>query len=603
MKIVGDFVMAEKNNLKYIKTASDLNHLYDFDKEALFKDDTYVLAPDFDLDIFINAPTYESTDPGARRFYQKLMDNTLKSLNKKQKDEFANRLADSLKNYWDLVYRFGGAEKWNGEELQKRAEYTPFAVLFEHASRRDLFSDEAFAFKKSISPDNQVLLNKSGFMKWGGYNYNFSNQRFEDVKLIMPFIPRQNWGLCGDDKLLAEKFEKDFGRAFNPKDAFKDAKHPDVLFELRSGKIHPTLAMPKLDSSDLKYIIPKHDFMDLDSGQIYDLLSLRNVRWDQWQVASMMEMIVDKVPDVDNTAYLNQIMEIITVNNQLFLKNTENNHKLWLKIEDKFKDAAQKNKEYKETLKVSIEKLRADIEKENASLDNLIRKRNYLEYSEKRKNETLQAKMENIRDFGGDYYKNNSEVIKKALDNVLNGKFEKLADPEKPWKLFGFDKEKKQYEELLGLIKSVNMYIEFVKDMRDKEFGQHEFNSWSMQSKLQNDISKKQQKINSDEYDIQYNESIISARKPIESVKEKADMQKDAKKARMENYQKKLKEKGVVLGQKSGVVKADEKARAILYNKAVRGIMKKLRTTHANANKSEEELMTIAKKVLAENQK
>ncbi len=593
--------MAENKKLIYIKTLSDLEHLYDFEKENVFRDENHVFPMDFDINIFFSARYNPSNDKDAR-FYRKLIDNTLKTLNKKQKDEFANRLADALMYYWNQVYRFGGAEKWNAQDLQRRAEYTPHHIIINHAAFRGLFGEEgSFKFKKSISPDNQVLLDKSGFTGLD-YNYNFSNQRLEDVRIITPFIPKQSHVLYGNDKALFDKFEKDFGRTFDPKTAFKNAENPYVLFELRSGKIHPTSAMPKLNSSDFKYIIPRHDFMDLDSGQIYDMLSLRNVRWEQWQVASMMEMMVDKIPSVDNTAYLNQIMEIVSANRPLFLKDTADNHRLWLKIEDKFRDAARQNKEYKEILKGAIEKLRADIEKEGKSLDSLVRKREYLKWSEKRKSETFQARMESVRDFGGDYYKKNAATIKKALDDVLNGNFEKLSEPEKPWKLFAFDKEKKQYEELLELINDVNLYMDYVKDMRNKEFGRYDFNSLSMQNELQTDINRTQQKIDTAISDIQNNENIIRVKKPVETAKEYADKQQEAKKARMENYQKKLKEKGIVLGQKSGVVKVDEKARAILYNKAVRGIMKKLRATSANANKSEEELMTIAKKLVAAKQ-
>ena len=567
----------------------------------MFKDETYVLAPDFDLNMFANSSIYNQADPNSRRFYQKLIDNTLKSLNKKQTDEFANRLADSLKNYWDLVYRFGGAEKWNGEELKKRAEYTPFGVLIDHALRRGLFSDENLKFKKSISPDNQVLLNNSGFFGWGFY-YNFTGQRFEDIKLITPFIPRQNAYLYGNDEMLFNKFEKDFGRKFNFNIAFKDAEHPDVLFELRSGKIHPTLAMQKLKNSDLKYIIPKHDFKDLSISEVYDILSARNIRWEQWQVMSMMNLIVDKVPDVDNGGYLDQILSIINVNSQLFLKDTNDNHKLWLKIEDKFRAHIDRSKEYTETLKRKIEKLRSDIKANESDINDLKRKLNVLD-EERNSFVGLERRISSISDFRTDYYNHQVKVIQDALHNADSGKYEKVSVPEKPWKVFGWEKEKKQYEELLSVIEQLNNHIDLYKEKRDETFGEHDFKLTTKSNQLYAKIGQKNEQNRDNLYALRDDEPMVRGKRAHDIVQENVDKQKNAKKARMEKAQASLREKGVVLGQKSGVIEADKKAKKIIYDKAIEEIMRKLRATPSNARMSEEDLMKIAKRLVAEKQK
>lgn len=602
-KILGDFIMAENKGLRYIKTSSDLNHLYDFEKEALFRDEKYVLAPDFDLDIFSYGPSYKSTDTNAARFYQKLIDNTLKSLNKKQMDEFANRLADSLKNYWNLVYRFGGAEKWNAADFQKRAQYTPYTVIINHAARRGLFSEEGFMFKKAISPDNQVLLNNSGFLGIvDNYDYNFSGQRMEDKQLVIPFIPKQTSYLYGNNKALYEKFIKDFGQKFNFNVAFKGAANPDVLFDLRSGKIHPTVAMPLLSSTDYKYIIPKQDFKDLSISEIYDILSARNVRWEQWQVMSMMDMMVDKVPDVNNGEYLNEILNIVNVNRQLFLKDTNDNYKLWLKIEDKFRNHIDKSKEYIENLRGRIEKLRAEIKANESDIQVINDKLRALN-EEKSNFINLERRMSDVSDYGTDYYKRNAKAVQTALNNAFNGKYERLSAPEKPWKIFGWDKEKKQYEELLVLIDLVNNYIDSNKEKRDEIFGRHDFNLTQMHNELRGHINQR----NSENYDketyLLKAKSKVGARQIHDVIQENIDKQKTAKKNRMEKAKTKLKEKGVVFGQKSGVVVADKNAEKIIFDNAVEKMMKKLRATPANAKKSDKELMEIAKRLVSEKQR
>ena len=604
--------MAENKKLKYIKTAQDLSEFNTSIKEYINRGKSYselmdyVIDPDFDLDLFYKSQGYDAKSDDFYNMYFNLVSNTISGLNKKQKDEFANRLGDSLKSYWDLVYMFGGAEKWNRDDLQKRAKYSPYNIVFHAADKRDLFRDEAFLFKKTISPDNQVLLRNSGFVN--PYEYNFSNQRMQDSKISMPFLPKGNThGLYGNDKHLFEKFQKDFGRAFDPKTAFKNAQHPDVLFDLRSGKIQPSVAMSELNSSDFKYIIPKNDFKDLSASEIYDILSARDVRWEQWQVASMMEMIVDKSPDVNNEEYLNQIMEIIVVNNQLFLKQTENNHKLWLKIEDKFKNIVQQNKAYEQNLKDSIEKLRTEIKEKESDLESLKKMLSVLR-DEKESYVSLERQLESFSHRGGDFIKNNVPVIKRNIDNTVNGKFDSMALPEKPWKIIAFPKEKKEYEELCALIANVNRRNAYRKNCRDNTFGEHEFNLTAKMNELglkQRDIEFErstratvlnQQSLNQRSF---YN----SAKRISDNLEKNVGEQKNAKADRMQQAREKLKEKGVVLGQKSGVIEADKKAEKIIFDKAVEKMMKKLRATPANAKKSDKELMEIAKRLVSEKQK
>ena len=313
--------MADNKNVKYIKTRKDLDALYDNRTSFFNGEDVYVFAHDFEDNILF-ASRYKPGDAQDMRLHQKLIDNTMKHNNKKQNEEFAGRLADEFKRYFYAVYQFG-VQKWNPVDLRRIAEYTPYEIIINHAARRGLFGmDNSFLFKKSISPENQILLNKSGFMGFEN-NYNFSGQkRFEDKAFVMTVLPKQTYGLYGNLKTLYEKFENDFGREFDPKTAFKNAENPYVLFELRFGKINPILAMPKLKSSDFKYIIPKHDFENLSVDEIYNMLSARNVKWEEWQVYSMMDLMVAKVPDTNNEAYLNQMMEIILVNKQLFMKDS-----------------------------------------------------------------------------------------------------------------------------------------------------------------------------------------------------------------------------------------------------------------------------------------
>ena len=55
------------------------------------------------------------------------------------------------------MYQFG-VQKWNPDDLRRIAEYTPYEIIINHAARRGLFGmDNSFLFKKSISPENQIL--------------------------------------------------------------------------------------------------------------------------------------------------------------------------------------------------------------------------------------------------------------------------------------------------------------------------------------------------------------------------------------------------------------------------------------------------------------
>ena len=169
--------------------------------------------------------------------------------------------------------------------------------------------------------------------------------------------------------------------------------------------------------------------------------------------------------------------------------------------------------------------------------------------------------------------------------------------------MFGFDKEKKQYQELLDLVAQTNEFLDTARENRDNTFGEHNFRAIDKQNKLSRqqyqisqDISTLSKNIENDEFHSRFTPK-------YEKIKEALDKQTTSKKARMEKAAETLKTRGVKFGEKSGVVLADKNAEKILFNRAIEKTMEKLRKTPANAKKSDQELMEIAIRLVKEKQK
>ncbi len=583
--------MTQKNNLIYIKTASELNQLYNSDKASVINSDNIVFAPDMDSNIFIHTRINLNSNQ-TWWFFSKLVENTIKNNTDKENLAFANRLGELLKEYWDMAYSYQSGQ-WNAADLHKRAEYTPFEIIIRSASERGLFG-RGWEFNKSIYPEIQILLNKSGFLD-GTYDYNFSSKRLEDKEFIMTVLPKQNGYnfLSSNDKKLLDKFERDFGRTFNPKTAFRGATDPELLYEIRSGRINPMLALGKLTQNDAKFIIPKNDFKSLLPSEIYIVLTNRNTQWEPWQVYSLMQLMIEKTPQENNEQYFNQMTEFLA-RNSYFSKPTSDNYKLWMQFNDKFRTAIAKNKSAHTELKQKLADMRAQLQKNESELAPINEQLRTL-YTESNSANNLREKNKRILSFNTEYFNKHGNLILDTLNNATqNGQYQKLETPEKPWKLFGFDKEKKQYQALLDLVAQVNEFLDTARENRDNTFGDHNFSAYDKQNKLNNqrynltqDMDRLSRKLNDEEF-------YSKIRKNYEIIEENLDKQTTTKKARMEKATKTLQERGVKFGEKSGAVLADKRAEKILFDRAVEKMMEKLRKTPANANKSDQELMKIA---------
>ncbi len=592
--------MTQKKNLIYIKTASELNQLYNSDKTSVIKSDNIVFAPDMDGKIFWHTRINQNSNSDWQ-FFSKLVDNTIKHNSATENLAFANRLGELLKEYWDMAYRFGNTH-WNAADLRKRAEYTPFEIIIRYASERDLFG-RGWEFNKSISPEIQILLNKSGFLD-GTYNYNFSSQRLEDKEFIMTVLPKQNGYnfLSSNDRKLLDKFERDFGRTFNPKTAFRGATDPELLYEIRSGRINPTLGLEKLTQNDTRFIIPRNDFNSLSPSDIYDVLTNGKIKWEPWQVYSLMQLMIDKVPNENNEEYFEQITAFLT-RNGLFSKPTSDNYKLWMQFNDKFRTAIAKDKSAHTELKQKLADMHAQLQKNTSELAPINEQLRTL-YTESISESNLRDKIKRIRSFNTEYFNKHTDTILDAVNNATqSGQYQKLEKPEKPWKLFGFDKEKKQYQELLDLVAQVNEFLDTARENRDNIFGEHNFSAIDKQNKLSRQQHQISQDISTLSKNIEHDEFYSRFTPKYEKIKEALDKQTTSKKARMEKAAETLKTRGVKFGEKSGVVLADKNAEKILFNRAIEKTMEKLRKTPANEKKSDQELMEIAIRLVKEKQK
>ena len=592
--------MVQKNNLIYIKTASDLNKYYEHYIKDKINIDNIVFAPDMDNRIFWTVNINPNSDKTIV-FFTQLVYNTIDNNTAQENLAFANRLGEILKEYWNMAYGFTYG-RWNAADLKKRAEYTPFDIIFYKASQRGLFGRD-LEFHKSIPPEIQILLEKSGLL-FTSHDYNFSSQRLEDKEFIMTVLPKQNGYeyLSTNDKKLLEKFEHDFGKSFNPKTAFRGAKNPDVLYEIRSGRINPILGLEKLTQDDARFIIPRNDFKSLSPDDIYNILTTRKFQWEPWQVYSLMQLMIDKVPNENNEAYYHQMTSFLE-KNPFFLKPTSDNHKLWMRFSDKFENSINKEKSRHNELIKKMADLETQIRDKEYARQPLAAQIQRLTTETNNAN-ALREKAKRILSFNTEYFNKHGNLILDTLDNATQqGHYQELKTPVKPWKLFGFDKEKKQYQALLDLVSQVNLFLDIAPEIRDDAFGTHKFNAKeklqelsNADFKLYNDITTLSGQKNN------YNFA-VSSLQTYEVIKENLNKQTAAKKARMDKATQKLKAHGVKFGEKSGVVLADKKAEKILLDRAIEKMMEKLRKTPANAKKSDQELMEIAIRLVKEKQK
>ncbi|MBO5662259.1 MAG: hypothetical protein J6S12_00130, partial [Alphaproteobacteria bacterium] len=200
----------------------------------------------------------------------------------------------------------------------------------------------------------------------------------------------------------------------------------------------------------------------------------------------------------------------------------------------------------------------------------------------------------NLPDHNGFFAKQAKLVINAVHSFAEDGSVCEIPIPDKPWKLFAFDKEKKLYEQLLDAINSYNALVKGATDRRAELFGDIKFSHYTKRNKLIGILQTLQRQTYQSEAEIKryayWRESDAAGIVAQENI----DTQKAAKQKSFESAKKKMQEKGIVRGQKSGVVRADEIAKQTRINNKVA----QLRTKKAYADMPDEQLQMIATNIV-----
>lgn len=592
---IKDFVMAKKDNYVLIKTKADFERESNnfmrmkYERAGGAK---YALAPDFDVNIIWskNITPHNIFYPD---YISRLIEGTLETMKKDEVAEFFNKIMTNIRSCEEYYF--------SPENLRKRLvntdenSVTLFLQAFYYS--RDKFlkdKNDSGKFNKAVIPDNQVLFNIIGEAAMGTLEYNFSGRPFEDMKMVESVLPKHKdeWRMTANQKKLIEKFNRDF-HVVDVKKLFPGAKDPQGLYDLRRGKIRGWRPfLEKLDRDDFKFIRPAQDFADTDVRNLYDLMSMPGLRWNAVQVRAIMNMIIDKA----DASYFEEIIKVINTNKHIFLTQTEDNLKLWVKIENKFANEIKKSKDYASGVKAALDKAKTTIEENSKSYKDVKAKVDYLD-GEKNLMEAVVAKAEKLKNLpdNNGFFAKQAKLVLNAINNFAeDGSVCEIPIPDKPWKLFAFDKEKKLYEQLLDAINSYNALVKGATDRRAELFGDIKFSHYSKRNKLIDILRTLQRQTYQSEAEIKryayWRESDAAGIVAQENI----DTQKAAKQKRFDAAKKKMQEKGIVRGQKSGVVRADEIAKQTRINNKVA----QLRTKKAYADMPDEQLQMIATNIV-----
>lgn len=590
-----DFAMAKKDNYVLIKTKADFERESNNFMRMTYEragGAKYALAPDFDVNIIWskNITPHNIFYPD---YISRLIEGTLETMKKEEAAEFFNKIMTSIRSCEGYYF--------SPENLKKRLvntdenSVTLFLQAFYYS--RDKFlkdKNDSGKFNKAVIPDNQVLFNIIGEAAMGTLEYNFSGRPFEDMKMIESVLPKEKdeWRMTANQKKLIEKFNRDFN-VVDVKKLFPGAKDPQGLYDLRRGKIRGWRPfLEKLDRDDFKFIRPAQDFADTDVRNLYDLMSMPGLRWNEVQVRAIMNMIIDKA----DASYFEEIIKVINTNKHIFLTQTEDNLKLWVKIENKFANEIKKSKDYASGVKAALDKAKTNIEENGKSYKDVKAKVDYLD-GEKNLMEAVVAKAEklkNLPDNNGFFAKQAKLVINAVNSFAEDGSVCEIPIPDKPWKLFAFDKEKKLYEQLLDAINSYNALVKGATDRRAELFGDIKFSHYTKRNELIDILRTLQRQTYQSDAEIKRYAGWRESDAAGIIAQENIDMQKAAKQKRFDAAKKKMQEKGIVRGQKSGVVRADEIAKQTRINNKVA----QLRTKKAYADMPDEQLQMIATNIV-----
>ena len=536
---------------------------------------TWSLAPDFNMNIMSNA--MRGNDEF--KVWGALVQNTWKSMSAKEQKNFINYILSTI------------------ESLRGFIGYDKHKVAFVLEFLSGVMQNNG-EFFKYITPDNQVFVNNAlDSVDEITFKYNFSGARFTDkVKdLVWSELIKRN------DAQLKEKFYNDLGKVeVKPEDLFKGATNPQYLYNMRIGLLDPQSALIRMSRKDMQFIVPRQDFKNLEPDMLYSIMTNSNYSWNGWQVRSMMEMIVDKAPENDKKFFY-EIMQIINANENVFLSENEDNYKLWLKIDQKYGAMIKAGKEDFAQVKARIDEMKANQKQNDNDLNKVKEKFDYID-SELRKWDSYERSADALKKTK---VKADAEaVLQEIREFRISGQVtQDLKQPQKTWKIFATSNEKADYEKICTLVQDVNDFRKKSTEKRMELFGKHKFDLWRKYDELyakKRKLEEQQQEFG-DEIYRQESRRLRSNRSEI-IASDNIDKQKDAKSKRIDKAREKLKEKGVVLGQKSGVVKVDKIVEIREYERALKKKIDEIRATPSNKGKSDREIEIIAIKALKNKQ-
>ncbi|MBQ2017657.1 MAG: hypothetical protein II208_04000 [Alphaproteobacteria bacterium] len=592
--------MAKKDNFVLIKTKEDFKKAYNeyLNMDFRVAGKQYALAPDFDDDlIWIQEP--ENYLNIYATFISELIRNTEEISTRAQMVEYFNKMMRSFRE--TLVYRaaFTGI---NPESIRKVVgtgqrndnSVRKFLQPFVYGSGIIFDKKDKDTFNKGVLPDSQVLFNMTNI--YSPLHYNFSGARLQDSHVASMALPKENQpNFTRDERVLQEKYNQDFNKHLvDVKKLFPGAKNPQLLYHLRRGKINPRTAMLDMDKDDYKFIVPSQDFIALEPYSLYEFMSKPGLNWSPFQVRSIMTMIVDKAEPTK--AWLADILKVINTNKHIFLTQpTDDNFKLWVKIESKFADVIKSEKDYVAGIKKELEVARANKIKRSDELVILVPQEQELrkEMNEFRDIERRLSALAQVPDNNGYFKKHAVDLLTKLEQFKKTGEGIKVEIPEKPWRLFAFDKEKKLYENLVYLVDRFNKFVSTSIEDRINLFGEHRFNFTDKYYMIEKKIKQADEHLIIDSKTVE-KYSDIDSYNPGVVVDARITEQKHAKQNRFENARKKMQEKGFVPGQKSGVVLVDKKIR----DDKIKAKLEQLKKSGKYENVPPEKLLEIATKIV-----
>ena len=591
--------MAKKEILGLFKQKEDFKKAYNeyFNMDFRVAGKQYALAPDFDDDlIWIQEP--ENYLNIYATFISELIRNTEEISTRAQMVEYFNKMMRSFRK--TLVFRaaFTGI---NPESIRKVVgtgqrndnSVRKFLQPFVYSSNIIMDKNSRDTFNKAVTPDSQVLFNLTGV--GSPLHYNFSGARLEDQHVANMALPKENQpNFTRDERVLQEKYNQDFNKhVVDVKKLFPGAKNPQLLYDLRRGKINPRTAMLDMDKDDYKFIVPSQDFIALEPYSLYEFMSKPGLNWTPAQVRSIMSLIIDKAEPTKS--WLGDILKVVNTNKQIFLTKSEDNLKLWVKIESKFAEVIKSEKDYVAGVKKVLEEARAENKKHSDEFNIMIPQEKELkkELYEIQELERILKWLATNNDNNGYFKKNANDLLQKLEMFKKTGESIKLEIPEKPWRLFAFEKEKKLYGTLVGIINRFNKYVDTSVDERIVLFSEHRFD---FAEKLRN-LSEK---IRQTENQMRLNEDEIRWRSKVEdnnsgvAIDGYITEQRQAKQKRFETARVKMQEKGFVPGQKSGVVLVDKKIR----DDKIKAKLEQMKKSGKYEHVPPEKLLEIAKNIV-----